>query len=538
MEEQLANLSQKLKSANNVLITVPKNPNVDQLAAAIGLTLIVNKLGKHGSAVYSGSTPSTIGFLNPDETIEKSTDSLRDFIISLDRNKADKLRYKVEDDIVKIFITPYRTSISEADLVFSQGDFNVDLVVALGLTDQKDLDDAIVSHGRILHDAAIACVNIDQESNFGTINYLDKTASSLCELVYIITKGMIGTKMDGQTATALLTGVVAETERFSNEKTSSRVMTISGELISAGANQQLVASSLHTVQSAPPPLEPSVEKSDPTTISINHDKPASESEDIVQAENQVPTIAQLEEQAKAKNSPTETVEAPQLPEVEPSSEASTVTEIPSSEGSSLNASESDLYVGPDSKFITEAPVASGQLTANTKPEGYDPTTDPLSNVSLPGVAEQGIIDKPKMVVQPEEGFTPPPPGWKPQPAAPSPDPAVETTPPAETIAQIEKENDSPHTQDTSHIDNARSLVDSVVNESSNPTDSATEPIAALNAMPAIENINGAEQDVFTPEVDLPKDNNEAVDSTSPPPVPPPIPLNTNNQDNKPESTNP
>src|SRR6185436_17357697 len=130
---------ERLKSANNVLVTVSKNPSVDELAALIGFTLLLNKLGKHATAVYSGLTPNTLEFLAPEETIEKTTDSLRDFIISLDKSKADKLRYKVEDDVVKIFITPYRTNLTDKDLVFSQGDFNVDAVVALGVDSREDL---------------------------------------------------------------------------------------------------------------------------------------------------------------------------------------------------------------------------------------------------------------------------------------------------------------------------------------------------------------------------------------------------------------
>ena len=100
---------EKLRAANNVLVTVTSNPSVDQLAAAIGITLVLNKLDKHATAVYSGETPSTLEFLQPEKTIEKNTDSLRDFIIALDKAKADKLRYKVEDTFVKIFITPYHT---------------------------------------------------------------------------------------------------------------------------------------------------------------------------------------------------------------------------------------------------------------------------------------------------------------------------------------------------------------------------------------------------------------------------------------------
>jgi nanoRNase/pAp phosphatase (c-di-AMP/oligoRNAs hydrolase) len=107
MDNQKQELIKKLKESNNILVTVSANPSVDQLAACIGLTLFLNKQKKHATAVFSGQVPSTLQFLRPDDTLEKNTDSLRDFIVSLDKTKADKLRYKVEDNVVKIFITPY-----------------------------------------------------------------------------------------------------------------------------------------------------------------------------------------------------------------------------------------------------------------------------------------------------------------------------------------------------------------------------------------------------------------------------------------------
>src|SRR3954470_4703423 len=176
-------LLERLKTANNILVTVSANPSVDQLAACIGLTLILNKQGKHATAVFSGDVPSTLEFLKPEETLEKNTDSLRDFIISLDKSKADKLRYKVEDDVVRIFITPYKTSISQEDFDFGQGDFNVDLVIALGVNQQEDLDAAITANGRILHDATVASITTSPDSCLGSINWQDPHASSLSELV-------------------------------------------------------------------------------------------------------------------------------------------------------------------------------------------------------------------------------------------------------------------------------------------------------------------------------------------------------------------
>lgn len=255
MENNKKQLLERIKSANNVLVTVSANPSVDQLSAAIGLTLMLNKLDKHATAVYSGKTPSTIEFLHPENTLEKNTDSLRDFIIALDKSKADKLRYKVEEDHVKIFITPYRTSISQADLEFSQGDFNVELVIALGVNEQKDLDQAIISHGRILHDATTVAVTTGAASKLGSINWSDDHASSLCEMVASLADELQSDLLDAQVATALMTGIVAETDRFSNEKTLPGTMTFSAKLMAAGANQQLVASKLEEPETPPVPDE-------------------------------------------------------------------------------------------------------------------------------------------------------------------------------------------------------------------------------------------------------------------------------------------
>src|SRR3990167_1118714 len=179
-------VAEQIKGATNVLVTVSANPSVDQLASAIGLTLVLNKLGKHATAVFSGNIPSTIEFLQPEKTLEKTTDSLQDFIIALDKSKADKLRYKVEDKFVKIFITPYHTSLSEKDLEFSQGDFNVDAVVALGVKQREELDQAITAHGRILHDATVIAITTQEQGSVGAINWMDNSASSLCEMLVVI----------------------------------------------------------------------------------------------------------------------------------------------------------------------------------------------------------------------------------------------------------------------------------------------------------------------------------------------------------------
>ncbi|HEY8886457.1 MAG TPA: hypothetical protein VIM31_03095 [Candidatus Microsaccharimonas sp.] len=240
---------EKIKSATNILVTVSNGPSVDALSAALGLTLLLDKLEKHPTAVFSGDVPPAISFLKPEETFDETTDSLRDFIIALDKEKADHLRYKVEGDSVKIFITPYKTTITSDDLQFSQGDFNVELVIALGVDVQEHLDSALESHGQILHDADIITVTAgEQVSNLGGIDWHDDQASSLSEMVSGLAEALKSDKnkslLDASIATAFLTGIVAETDRFSNTHTTSRVMSVAAQLMGAGADQQLIASKL------------------------------------------------------------------------------------------------------------------------------------------------------------------------------------------------------------------------------------------------------------------------------------------------------
>ncbi len=234
-----------IKQATNILVTVSHNPSVDALAAALGFSLMLNKLDKHATAVFSGAIPPAISFLEPEKNFEGTVSSLRDFIIALDKEKADRLRYKVEGDVVRIYITPYKTTITQKDLEFSEGDLNVDLILALGVERQNDFDSAIAAHGRILHDAATATINIKPAAGpVGTIDWSDDKASSLCEMLMSLSEALQPNLLDEQIATALLTGIVAATDRFSNEHTSPRVMTMSAQLMAAGANQQLIAEQL------------------------------------------------------------------------------------------------------------------------------------------------------------------------------------------------------------------------------------------------------------------------------------------------------
>jgi len=516
-----------------VLVTVSNSPSVDQLAAAVGFTLTLNKMGKHATAVYSGDTPSTIEFLTPEATLEKNTDSLRDFIVSLDKSKADKLRYKVEDNVVKIFITPYKTSLSEKDLNFTQGDFNVDAVVALGVSEREQLDQAIVSHGRILHDATVITVSAgDKASSIGAINWQETSAASLCEMLVGIGEMLQPGLLDNQIATAYLTGIVAQTERFRNDKTTPKIMTMSAQLMAAGANQQLIASSLDKVVEVPlapeetPAEVPAAESAD-GSLSIEHEK-ENEEEPEEQPKEEPEQEAPKPEEPKIepKKERVEIADAAPKEKSDPSTESALNLDIPVEAEQPVDKDQTNQIdiddqgnlkvaqteVKSHRRFVDPLPGqgdelhdsfagSSHPLTAFGSDDGEnEPNTDPLGPTlpaDSPSIFDDHATAPPLPTTEPNEASSP---ALPPAPASEPPS-SVDTLPPAldnDTLRDIEKTFDSAHIAEdptstineietvkhsphvAEGVNTARDAVSTAINAAPYDT-SRPQPLQALNA---------------------------------------------------------
>lgn len=389
---------QKIKDFSNILIAVNDNPSVDELAAALSLTLALNKSGKHATAVASGQMPEALKFLNPDKTFETSVDSLRDFVIALSKDKADHLRYKLVDDHVKIFITPYKSIISEKDLEFEQGDFNVDLILALGVQDKQNLDAALRAHGRIFHDASAAVITAGEKSSKLTeINWHEENASGLSEMILELIESSAFDKksLSKPVATALLAGIVSETERFSNEKVNAKVMSAASKLIAAGADQKLVISKIREAE----------EKA--TRVNIQDAKNSPQAEVSAKIEQ-----GEKPQEAKTPAKPADATAFAIKREAEPTAEDELEASLNNlsaelSSGAKVNAFEdlakeefstlnaTDSLKNEADNF--EAPTVSKEIIKETTPE-----IAPIAEIPAPEITP--IVEAPKSIVP--ENFTP------------------------------------------------------------------------------------------------------------------------------------
>ncbi|MCL1930160.1 hypothetical protein FWF93_03415 [Candidatus Saccharibacteria bacterium] len=262
-KKALDKVVEAIKNSNNVLVTINRNPDVDQIAAAIALSFVLEKLEKFTTTIFSGPIPAAAKFLDPEKTFSSDMETLRDFVVSIHKDKVDRLRYKQEGDQVRVYLTPYRTTISQEDLEFENGNYNIDLVIVIGAVTQEDMDNAIIGAIRILHDATVVSINTGGTvPSYASIGWADQEEIAYCEMVADLAEILGEKEIDEHTATALLTGIVSATDQFKNIKANPKVMQLAAKLMSFGANQQLISIKLEEgmkidlqQQGLPPPQQ-------------------------------------------------------------------------------------------------------------------------------------------------------------------------------------------------------------------------------------------------------------------------------------------
>lgn len=239
-----------LKNNQKFLILTHKDPDGDAIGSMLSLALSLNRLGKEVFAYSGDSLPSVYNYLPKLDTISNDFSGKRSFIISLDVSnvKADKIMYKVLDNKLEIIVTPKDGQFEEKMVSFPKGGFNFDAVIALDSTDLERLGSVYDEHSEIFYEVPV--VNIDHHAgnnHFGKINLVDLTATSTSEILVSLIESLTGDPkfFDENIATALLTGIITDTNSFQNTNTTPKSLTVAAQLVAAGADQQGIIKNIY-----------------------------------------------------------------------------------------------------------------------------------------------------------------------------------------------------------------------------------------------------------------------------------------------------
>lgn len=228
-----------INQSQSIGVIAPKNPSLDEMAAATALYLILKNANKNVS-IASPSDPivevsSLVGIDKVKKTLEGSGGN-GDLTVSFPytEGEIEKVSYTLEEGYLNIIVKASEQGLSfdEKDVEFSRGGGAVDLVFTIGVPRLTELDALFDTQNPDIR--IINIDNKDENENYGDIVLVSPKLSSISEGVADLAVAL-GLQIDEDSAQNLLSGITGATENFQNPRTSSLAFEMVALLMKKGA---------------------------------------------------------------------------------------------------------------------------------------------------------------------------------------------------------------------------------------------------------------------------------------------------------------
>ena len=411
MENEASSVKQQLveslRGAENVVITTSQNPTKDDISAAIGLHLLLQKLDKVAEVVISQPLPSQLDFLKTD-MVNTELQGQRDFVVELDQSRveADNLKYVNEDNKLKIYITPYNGSFTEDDASFTYGEYHCDAVVGVGAKSKTDVDEKVRSEEKLAQNTQFLLLNTQPQegADEGSLNWSEPQASSVCEMVMSMSEALGSGMLDDVIATALLTGIIDRTNHFTNPSTTPKVMTMSAQLLAAGAKQSDIIEHLSKPEEAQAPAdntesggsgagtpEPGQGKDDQPANGFQIRKQGNDGGDS-QQQSQRQSFNVRQDSNQNNKSDSSASEAPAATQTPPPQPQPSTSQPPKSQSPSSQPANSNAQTPPQANDSSQTNTGSAAVNSSQQ---IKPSPPPASPPPPPPPQPQAPANQPK-----------------------------------------------------------------------------------------------------------------------------------------------
>jgi nanoRNase/pAp phosphatase (c-di-AMP/oligoRNAs hydrolase) len=165
--------------------------------------------------------------------------------ISTKQTQVSELSYKKEGDKLSVYLKPKSGQFKPEDVTFRTSKYPHDMVVTIGVDKLESLGKFYETHAELFFETPV--LNVDfrgANENFGQFNLVDLSASSNSEIIFDLISQMEKDLVDGGTATALLAGIIAETNSFQHARTTPQSFVKASKLVGLGADQQDIVARL------------------------------------------------------------------------------------------------------------------------------------------------------------------------------------------------------------------------------------------------------------------------------------------------------
>ncbi len=242
-----------VRESRTPLISIPERPSTDAVAAALALLLVLERRGQRVKVVSPRfKLPASHAFLPKSEAITHNLTSLRDFIltVSLKRAKLETLRYDIQGQDLRIYLTPKTGFFEPSDLTTTAGAFAHDAIILLDAPKLEALGQLHTDNPEFFYHTPI--LNIDHHTDnarFGHVNLVDVVATSVSEIVFELIKTLGSELINEQVATTLLAGMMSTTKAFQSQRVTPRSLAVASHLVAAGAQRETIIRHLYQTRS-------------------------------------------------------------------------------------------------------------------------------------------------------------------------------------------------------------------------------------------------------------------------------------------------
>ncbi len=222
------------------IIVLPANPTTDAVASATSLYLGLTKAGKN----------ITIACSTPVNTEVTASDKIQNTFITKGDNlvisfpytdgSIDKVDYNIQGSTFNLIITPRQgqPKLDAQKVAYSYTGGKVDFIITVDAPSYNALGQ-IYQENQAEFDGR-PVINIDRHlvnNMFGTVNYVNKTASSTSELVLKLLMSM-QIEIDRDMATNMYTGLTAATNYFTSYSVVPGTFEAAAQLLKLGAQKK------------------------------------------------------------------------------------------------------------------------------------------------------------------------------------------------------------------------------------------------------------------------------------------------------------
>jgi hypothetical protein len=241
----LEQIKDTLAKGKSIGVAAPKNPSLDEMAAALAFFLVLKNSDKNVS-IASPTDPlvevsSLVGIDKVQKRFSGSGSGEGDLTVSFPytEGEIEKVSYTLEEGHLNIIVKASGQGLSfdEKDVQFARGGSSgPDAVFAIGVARISDLDPLFDTQN-----PDIRIINIDNKAEneqYGDINLVSSKISSVSEGVTDLMLGL-GLHIDEDAAQNLLNGISDATKNFQNPKTSSLAFEMAALLLKKGATREV-----------------------------------------------------------------------------------------------------------------------------------------------------------------------------------------------------------------------------------------------------------------------------------------------------------